>query len=164
MKEEETEQRIKKKSVIFTREGQTFWAKKDLTVSRMTISISRGLEAKQFKSGLWGGLKRREKAEGVRNWKGQDKEKRRNKKSRSEDSNVTLKVVFTQDVTFFKRFPLQVTLFLHVSTSSPKSTAGHKDTFASWILAWLVTTGICYLALLSLSLKKQKLHWFIVMQ
>lgn len=90
-------------------------------------------------------LSRREKK--LKGWE----EMKRNKKSCSVDS---LKVVFTQDVTLLKRFPLQVTLFSHVSTFSPKSTAGHnKATFASWILAWLVTTGICYLALLFLTKK-----------
>lgn len=41
MKEVETEQRIKEKSVIFTRRV----CQKDLTASKMTISISCGLEA-----------------------------------------------------------------------------------------------------------------------
>ncbi len=90
-------------------------------------------------------LSRREKK--LKGWE----EMKRNKKSCSVDS---LKVVSTQDVTLLKRCPLQVTLFSHVSTFSPKSTAGHnKATFASWILAWLVTTGICYLALLFLTKK-----------
>lgn len=103
----------------------------------MTIPTSCSLEAKQiFRKGLTGG----KKAEGVRKW------------NRIKDS---LKVVFTQDVTLLKPFPLQMTQFLYVSAFSSKSTAGHnKATFASWILAWLVTTGICYLELLSLSPKK----------